>query len=67
MTQTIVRGYKAMLDGTDKLISTLRSLAIETTAAVERLKTVEPPPLTLSRRLDRIGTSLERVASHGGM
>jgi hypothetical protein len=34
-------------------------MAAEAKAAIERLRSVEPPPLTLSRRLERVGKVLE--------
>ena len=55
--------YKSMLDGTHQLTVQLKALAIEATGAIERLKAVQPPPLTLSRRLDKVGEIMERVAN----
>ena len=54
--------YKTMLEGTHQLTLSLKSLAIEATGAVERLMSVQPP-LALSRRLEKFGDLLQRVAN----
>jgi len=56
--------YKAQHDAlakTEELTRLLSVTATEASGAVERLRAVEPPPLTLSRRLDKIGKTLESV------
>lgn len=55
--------YKTMLEGTHQLTLSLKSLAIEATGAIERLMAVQTPPLALSRRLEKFGDLLERVAN----
>jgi hypothetical protein len=59
---------KAQTDGvaaTEQIIRTVTVVANEAAAAVERLRSVQPPPLTLSRRLDKVASTLEDVTLHG--
>jgi hypothetical protein len=54
--------YKTMLEGTNQLMLSLKSLATEATGAIERLMSVQAP-LALSRRLEKFGDVLQRVAN----
>lgn len=62
--------HERVLQQTAELTRRIEEVATEAVAAIGRLKEVQPPPLTLSRRLDTIakvlettGTNVERVAA----
>jgi len=50
-----------VLERTEELTRVLGETAQEALKAIERLRAVEPPPLTLSRRLEKVGKVLESV------
>lgn len=52
---------RAVIEQTTESTRLLGAIATEAHAAIERLRTVEPPPLTLSRRLDKLSSTLESV------
>jgi hypothetical protein len=66
-TQTMVEStssaHMGMLGQVTELTRTLSSVATEAMGAVERLRTVEGPPLTLSRRLDKVTKLLEALGN----
>ncbi len=62
LTTAAEEAYQGILSRTRDLTQSLGRVATEATAAMERLKAVEPPPLTLSRRLDKVAAVLEQVA-----
>lgn len=71
MLVSVANAHKGVLDQTQELTRLLGGTASEAMGAIERLRTVEPPPLTLSRRLDKVaivleaaGDQTERIASH---
>jgi hypothetical protein len=55
--------HQQILTGTQELTRSLGKVAMEALGSIERLKAVEPPPLAMSRRLDKIAVALERVAA----
>jgi hypothetical protein len=62
LTTAAEEAYQGILSRTRDLTQSLVRVATEATAAIERLRGVEPPPLTLSRRLDKVAGVLEQVA-----
>jgi methyl-accepting chemotaxis protein len=55
--------FQQVLTRTTTLTDSLDKTAKEAAAAVERLKAVEPPPVTLARRLDKVAATLEQIAT----
>lgn len=71
MLASVGNAHKGILDQTQELTRLIGGTASEAMGAIERLRAVEPPPLTLSRRLEKItkvlevlGDQTERIASH---
>lgn len=61
MLASIATAHKSILDQTAEMTKLLVATATEAQQAIERLRTVEPPPLTLSRRLEKVTKVLETV------
>jgi hypothetical protein len=61
MFGAVASAHKKVLEQTDELTRRLAETATEMLSAIERLRAVEPPPLTVLRRLDRVGKALEVV------
>jgi len=71
MIVSISNVQKEALNQIQELTHLISTTASEAIGAIERLRTVEPPPLTLSRRLDKVtkvlesmGSQTERIVSH---
>jgi cell division septum initiation protein DivIVA len=55
--------HQDIVTKTSEVTRDLAGLATEAAAAAQRLRAVEPPPLALSKRLDKVAEVLERVAA----
>lgn len=71
MLASVGNAHKGVMDQTQELTRLIGGTASEAMGAIERLRGVEPPPLTLSRRLDKVtkalesaGDQTERIASY---
>ena len=71
MLASVGNAHKGVLEQTQELTRLLGGTASEAMGAIERLRGIEAPPLTLSRRLDRVakvlesaGNQTERIASY---
>lgn len=71
MLASVGNVHKEVLNQTQELTRLIAGTASEAMKATERLRGVEPPPLTLSRRLDKVtkvlesvGDQTERIASY---
>ena len=63
MVDSAIGANKAVVEQAAELTKILNSTASEASAAGERLRAIEPPPLTLSRRLEKVGKVLEGIAA----
>jgi hypothetical protein len=64
MLATTATAQAEVLERTIKLTRLLGEVATESQSAVERLKSVKAPPLTLANRLDKTSVALETIAAH---
>jgi len=55
---------QTIFDRISQVTQLLDGMASEAINTIARFKAIEPPPLTLSRRLDRISNSLESMGNH---
>ena len=63
LTRDLAAVQAGVIEKTRLLTKDLEAAANEAVAAAGRLKAIEPPPLTFSRRLEKIGNKLETTAA----